>query len=220
MNNALSTILTENINTTGAGRTDAGVHASFFCAHFDSGSPELDNRQNLVYRLNRFLPPDISVKGIRKVIPEANARFSALSRTYKYIISRTKDPFNTDYAWYIHGMLDTDLMNEASAILAEYSDFTSFCRLHSDNETNLCKIHEASWMDSGDKLIFTIRADRFLRNMVRAITGTLVSVGKHKTSIGEFRKIILARDRGAAGASAPARGLFLEYVEYPDDIFI
>ena len=220
LDEALSLILSEKICTTGAGRTDAGVHASFFCAHFDSSFSDLDNKRNFVFKLNRFLPDDISVKEIRKVKPDANARFSAVSRTYKYFISRTKDPFTYDSSWFIHGPLDIENMNKVSALLLNYSDFTSFSRLHSGNLTNICRVYNAFWTNEENSLIFTIRADRFLRNMVRALTGTIVNVGKGKINAGEFEMIIQAKDRGRAAMSAPAKGLFLTDIEYPQEIFI
>lgn len=217
---ALTKILGVKTSTTGAGRTDAGVHASTFCAHFDNPSPDLENRKNLIFRLNRILPEDISVNTVKKVTPDANSRFSAVSRTYKYNITRDKDPFSTDSAWYVYGNLDINLMNSAAIILKRYSDFTSFSRLHTDNKTNICRIDEARWELDGSRLVFTIKADRFLRNMVRAITGTLIQVGKGKLSIADFEKIILSKDRSSAGMSAPARGLFLVDIEYPEEIFL
>lgn len=220
LDEALSTILEEEILTTGAGRTDTGVHASAFCAHFESHSSDLDERKNLLFKLNRYLPKDISVSIIRKVMPDAHARFSAVSRTYKYYISRVKDPFREESAWYIHGNLDVPMMNRACAILIEQSDFTSFSRLHSDNKTNICKIYAASWEEKDNVIEFTIRADRFLRNMVRAIVGTMVETGSGKINLDEFRDIILARDRCRAGKSAPAKALFLTDIEYPDEIFL
>jgi tRNA pseudouridine38-40 synthase len=220
LEDALSTILSEKIATTGAGRTDTGVHARFFCAHFDSVSEDLDKRKNLLFRINKFLPKDISVNSIRKVVPDAHARFSAVSRTYKYFIIRDKDPFQDDSAWYLYGDLDVEKMNEASALLLKYTDFTSFSKLHTDVKTNNCNIKEASWKSENQMLVFTIRADRFLRNMVRAIVGTMVEVGMQKIDPTDFEKIILARDRGKAGKSAPAKGLFLTFIEYPAEIFL
>ena len=220
LDEALSTILEEEILTTGAGRTDTGVHASVFCAHFESVANDIDTRKNLVFKLNRYLPKDISVSSIRRVLPDAHARFSAISRTYKYFISRIKDPFREESSWFIHGNLNVSLMNQACAILLKHSDFTSFSRLHSDNKTNICKIFSACWEEEVNGLVFTIRADRFLRNMVRAIVGTLTEVGSGKMSLDEFREIILARDRCRAGKSALAKALFLTGIEYPDEIFI
>jgi tRNA pseudouridine38-40 synthase len=220
LDESLNLLLGEKIETTGAGRTDAGVHAVFFSAHFDSSSSDLEKDKNLVFRLNRFLPPDISVSGIRKVMPDANARYSAISRTYKYFISRQKDPFSDDSSWYIHGNIDVKLMNKASLLLLKHSDFTSFSRLHSGNKTNLCRIFYAGWEKAENRLIFTIKADRFLRNMVRAIVGTMISTGNGKMSLKEFEEVILAKDRSRAGISAPAKGLFLFDIEYPGEIFV
>jgi tRNA pseudouridine38-40 synthase len=220
LDEALSLILSEDIRTTGAGRTDTGVHALLFCAHFDSLSPDLSDQKKLVFKLNRFLPEDISISLIRKVNPDSNARYSAVSRTYKYYISRTKDPFFISSSWYLHGDLDIDAMNKASRILCCHSDFTSFSKLHSGSKTNLCNIYEASWKEDNNRLIFTIKADRFLRNMVRAIVGTLIDIGSGKMSQVEFEEILNARDRCRAGTSAPAKGLFLVNIEYPAWIFI
>ena len=217
---ALSTILEEEILTSGAGRTDTGVHASVFCAHFESAASDIDTRKNLVFKLNRYLPKDISVSAIRKVLPDAHARFSTLSRTYKYYISKVKDPFREESAWFVHGNLDIALMNQACAILMGQSDFTSFSKLHSNNKTNICRIYSALWDEESNGIVFTIRADRFLRDMVRAITGTMIEIGSGKMELREFREIIIARDRCRAGKSAPAKALFLSGIEYPDEIFI
>ncbi len=218
LDNALSTILNEKISTTGAGRTDTGVHALIFCAHLESIAPDLTSRKNLIYRLNRFLPEDISVSRLIKVQPEAHARFSAISRTYRYNISKTKNPFWNDSSWFIPGKIDIAPMNEACGILLNHSDFTSFCRLHSDVKTNLCRIFYAVWEEADDRLVFTIKADRFLRNMVRAIVGTMIELGKGKITSVKFEEIILAKDRARAGKSAPAKGLFLTDIEYPEMI--
>lgn len=220
LDEALSIVLDEKISTTGAGRTDTGVHALIFCAHFESVSSDLYLNKKLIYRLNGFLPKDISVLRINQVVPDAHARFSAISRTYMYYINHKKDPFREDLSWFFNLNLNIELMNQASSLLYGFSDFTSFCRLHSDNKTNICKIYHAGWENSGNNLVFTIKADRFLRNMVRAIVGTMAGLGTGKISIDEFRQIILAKDRSAAGISAPARGLFLAGIEYPDEIFI
>ena len=220
LDKALTTILCENISTTGAGRTDTGVHALIFCAHFDSISTDLDTVKNLIYKLNRYLPKDISVASLRKVKPDANARFSALSRTYKYHISREKDPFSEDSSWHLHGNININAMNEASGLLQNYSDFTSFSRLHTNVKTNTCKIYNAGWEENNNQLIFTIKADRFLRNMVRSIVGTMIEIGFGKMDLKEFKDIINAKDRCKAGKSAPAKGLFLTEIEYPDDIYI
>jgi tRNA pseudouridine38-40 synthase len=220
LENALSLVLGEKISTTGAGRTDAGVHARFFCAHFDSLSPDLCNNKNLVFRLNSFLPDDISVSEIKKVQSGANARYSAISRTYKYYVSRRKDPFLTGSSWFLHGEIDVTAMNQACSILFRHSDFTSFSKLHSGSVTNICKIYEAFWVEEDNRLVFTIRADRFLRNMVRAIVGTMIEIGMGKMNLTEFEEVILSADRCRAGTSAPARGLFLADIEYPVEIFL
>jgi len=220
LDRALSGLLREAISTTGAGRTDTGVHALVFCAHFDSSAANLDSDNQLIFRLNRFLPKDITVTGIRHVISDANARFNALSRTYKYYISLSKDPFCLESAWYLHGQLDVDKMNAAAEILFKYRDFTSFSKLHTDVKTNNCTIMEAFWKEQGDKLVFTIKADRFLRNMVRSIVGTMVDIGSGKKNLRDFEGIIEAKDRRMAGFSAPAKGLYLTAIDYPDTIFV
>jgi tRNA pseudouridine38-40 synthase len=220
LDEALSKILSENILTTGAGRTDTGVHAIFFCAHFDSASNDLHSNRNLIYKINSFLPKDIAVTSLRKVRPDANARFSALSRTYKYFISREKDPFSVDSSWHLFGDLNIKAMNDASNLLSKHSDFTSFSRLNTDTKTNICKIYSAGWKENNNQIIFTIKADRFLRNMVRSIVGTMIEIGIGKIDLGKFEDIINAKDRCKAGKSAPAKGLFLTEIEYPENIFI
>jgi tRNA pseudouridine38-40 synthase len=220
LDEALSVVLNEKISTTGAGRTDTGVHALVFCAHFDSISPDLEKADKIVFRLNCFLPEDISVYSINKVVAGANARYSAISRTYKYYISKTKDPFFNNSSWYIHGDLDIAKMNEACKLLLNHSDFTSFSKLHSGSKTNICKVFYANWEEFENRLVFTIKADRFLRNMVRAIVGTMIESGYGKMSLKKFEDVILAKDRCKAGKSAPAKGLFLTEIEYPDEIFI
>lgn len=220
LDETMSTILNEKIATTGAGRTDSGVHALVFCAHFESISPDLTKRKNLLFRLNRFLPKDISISGITRVLPEAHARFSAVSRTYRYNISTVKDPFMNESSWFVHGQIDIKKMNRACRILMKYSDFTSFSKLHTDVKTNICTIYSAVWEEIDGKLIFTIKADRFLRNMVRAIVGTMIETGTGRMSLKKFEEVILAKDRCRAGKSAPARGLFLVDIEYPDEIFV
>lgn len=215
MEKALSTILREEIAVVGAGRTDTGVHALFFVLHFDSQKENLP--ENLVYKLNSFLPEDIAVQKIWKVNLEMHARFSAVSRTYKYFISTEKNPFETLICYQYTLPLDVEKMNEAATLLFEYEDFTSFSRLHTDVKTNNCKIYRAEWTKENQQLIFTIKADRFLRNMVRAIVGTLLEVGRGKISVADFKKIIENKDRGVAGASAPAHGLFLVDIQYPGE---
>jgi len=213
----LSTLAREEISVTGAGRTDTGVHASFFVAHFDSGKENLD-AQKTIYSLNCMLPFDIAVQNIYKVRPDAHARFDALSRSYEYYLSRKKDPFTRFYAEKESREPDLKKMNEAATKLYNYIDFTSFSRLGTDVKTNNCKVSEAKWTNQGDRLVFRIKADRFLRNMVRAIVGTLLEVGFNKLSVEDFCRIIESKDRGAAGSSAPAKGLFLTDITYPQDL--
>ncbi|GHT71813.1 tRNA pseudouridine synthase A [Bacteroidia bacterium] len=214
---ALSTLLREKINVTGAGRTDAGVHASLMVAHFDVDQT-ISGLLLLVDKLNRILPPDIAVQEIKPVRPDAHARFDALSRTYKYYLTDKKDPFRRDFIYKVSKQPDFDLMNRAVEILLETTDFTSFSKLHTDVKTNNCRVSYARWEENGNIWVFTIRADRFLRNMVRAIVGTLLEVGREKLSLEEFRKVIELKDRGKAGTSVPAHALFLVDIEYPDDI--
>lgn len=210
----LSTMLRTSVPVTGAGRTDTGVHASFFVAHFESVKNDLDH-PDFVYKMNSFLPEDIAIQKIWKVTANAHARFDALSRTYHYFISREKDPFSAETSFKYLQPLDISKMNEAAKVLFNYIDFTSFSRLHTDVKTNDCTIYEAEWKEESGQLVFTIKANRFLRNMVRAIVGTLLEVGKGKLSVLEFQEIIEQKDRGAAGASAPAKGLFLSGIKYP-----
>lgn len=214
---ALTTICRQPIGVTGAGRTDTGVHASFYVAHFDAEREDLDG-ERMLYNVNSLLPHDISVQSIFKVREDAHARFDATSRMYHYYISRSKNPFNRFFSFRETRLPDIDLMNQASQHLMNYSDFTSFSRLGSDVKTNICRVECASWEVFPDKLVFTIRADRFLRNMVRAIVGTLLEVGFGKLSVDQFCKIIEAKDRGAAGASAAANGLFLADITYPAEL--
>ena len=219
LNKALGTVLGEQITLTGAGRTDTGVHASFFCAHFDSAKSDLDRDSQIFYNLNSLLPGDIALKRIVRVKSDANARFDALSRTYQYTITTVKDPFVSETAWLLYWKLDLTLLNKASAILLNHNDFTSFSRLHGGNKTNICKISYAHWDEEPGRLVFTIKADRFLRNMVRAIVGTLVPLGRGKLSISDFEGILEGKNRGLAGQSAPAHGLSLIEIEYPEALF-
>ncbi|WP_083206644.1 tRNA pseudouridine(38-40) synthase TruA [Chryseobacterium sp. CBo1] len=209
---ALSTILREKIKTTGAGRTDTGVHAKKMFAHFDT---EQILNDKLVHQLNSFLPADIGIKRIFQVKDDFHARFDATFRTYEYYISLEKNPFTQDSAWqHWRKPLDINKMNEACKILFEYEDFTSFAKLHTDNKTNLCKMYRAEWEQNGTELKFTISANRFLRNMVRAIVGTMVEVGSGKIQPEDVRKVIENKDRNSAGTSAPAHALFLVDVGY------
>lgn len=209
---ALSTLLRQDIKTTGAGRTDTGVHAKKMFAHFDT---DLVLDDHLVYKLNSFLPQDIAVKRIFEVKENFHARFDATFRTYEYYISLEKNPFTLHHSWQMwKRKLDIEKMNEACKILFEYEDFTSFAKLHTDNKTNNCRIYKAFWEQNGTELKFTISADRFLRNMVRAIVGTMVEIGNGKIQPENLRTIIEEKNRNSAGTSAPAQGLFLVDVGY------
>ena len=213
---AMSTILKTKISIMGAGRTDAGVHASQMFAHFDFENPI--NSKDLVYKLNSFLPKDIAVTSIFEVKSDAHARFHALSRMYHYKISTSKNVFEYDYAYEVHLPLNVDAMNEACEILFQYKDFQCFSKTNTDVNTYNCDIKEAFWTKEKNQLIFTIKADRFLRNMVRAIVGTMVNIGLGKMKPGELHKIITSKNRSEAGFSVPAHGLYLVEIVYPETI--
>lgn len=216
---SLSLLLSRPVSITGAGRTDTGVHARNYYAHFDTDiefSPQELNQ--LVYRLNRILPNDISLFSAFKVDTDVHARFSATSRTYRYFLSRNKDPFSQLYAWQYTGNLNVDAMNEAAVLLLKHNDFTCFSKSGTDNKTNLCVIQEIWLQENGSMLVFHVKADRFLRNMVRAIMGTLMDIGKGKIDAARFEEILHTGTRSDAGESVPAKGLFLEKVDYPEGI--
>lgn len=211
--NALHTVLRAEISVTGAGRTDTGVHARMMACHFDWD--ETLDCEHLVFKLNCLLPADIAVSEVRVVPADWHARFSAVSRTYHYYITTRKDPFNHPYALRLYFPLNLEQMNEAAALLLDQKDFGCFCKSHSDNKTNLCNVTEARWHKQGDgDIYFRITANRFLRNMVRAVVGTMLEVGKGKMSIEDFRQVLLSGKRTEAGESVPAKGLFLEHIEY------
>lgn len=212
LNKALSTILKTPIDIVGAGRTDTGVHARQMYAHFDHDS-EI-NVPHLVHKLNSFLPKDIAVFNIHKVHEEAHARFDAIKRTYEYRIHKQKDVFENNGSWYYQNELDIKKMNQACNILFEYTDFECFSKVNTDVNTFNCKIYEAHWKQNENEIIFTIAADRFLRNMVRAIVGTMIYIGLEKITLADFRKIIESKDRNQAGFSVPAHGLYLTKIEY------
>lgn len=214
---ALSRVLRRQVAIVGAGRTDTGVNARSMYAHFDVDN-EIADPQRLISALNSLVGRDIAIYGIRRVADDAHARFDAVARTYKYFVTTRKSPFDYRFAWNPPYRLDVDAMNAAAARLADYIDFTSFSKLHTDVATNNCRIYEARWTAECDRLTFTIKADRFLRNMVRAIVGTLVDVGRGKTSVDEFCRIIERKDRCAAGASVPGNALFLWQVDYPYEV--
>lgn len=209
---ALQVILNSDINIMGAGRTDTGVHAKEMFAHFDFETPI--NIQSLIHKLNSFLPKDIVIYDIIPVHDEAHARFDATKRTYEYHINTFKDVFLEDQSWYYHHDLDIDLMNEASGILFNHIDFQCFSKVNTDVNTFECTIFEAHWKKENNTIVFTISANRFLRNMVRAIVGTLVNIGLHKISLDDFNEIIKSKNRDKAGFSVPAHGLYLTKIEY------
>lgn len=216
---ALSTLMRVPIQVVGAGRTDAGVNAALMVAHVDFSS-EVD-AAHMVYKLNRLLPPDIAVSDLRRVRDDAHARFDAVSRRYNYRVVTAKHPFARKYACRVQPDIDFEAMNEAAAVLSEYTDFTSFSKLHTDVKTNNCKVTHAVWRKvSPVEWVFEIEADRFLRNMVRAIVGTLLMVGRHKLSLEGFRAVIENKERASAGDSAMGEALFLVDVKYPNEIFL
>ncbi|MDR0726341.1 MAG: tRNA pseudouridine(38-40) synthase TruA [Prevotellaceae bacterium] len=206
LNRALSVILRENIETTGCGRTDTGVHARQFTAHFDCVNI-IDDFDYLKFKLNTILSKNISVNDIFETYQGFHARFDAVKRTYKYFIHTSKDPFKNEYSTFVPYRLDLNRMNEVASLLTGYKDFTSFSKLHTDVTDNFCNVFEAEWTQTGDNYVFTISANRFLRNMVRAIVGTMLDIGRNKVS--DFTGIIDAKDRSKAGVSAPPQGLFL-----------
>lgn len=209
----LYTVLRKKTNVVGCGRTDTGVHASEFFAHFET---DVDfDLKKLPFKLNCIIPFEIAIYNIWKVASDYHARFTAESRTYHYFINQVKDPFNFNKSWYLHQDLDLDKMNEACAYLIGEQDFTSFSKLHTQTNNNICTVSQAKWDVIGNQLRFTITANRFLHNMVRAIVGTSVNVGKGKITPTQFNQVILAKSRQKAGASAPAHGLFLVSVGYP-----
>ena len=209
---AISTILKIEIDLIGAGRTDSGVHAKQMFAHFDYDF-QIDI-PHLTHKLNSFLPKDIAILNFYKVNDDAHARFDATKRTYEYHIHTKKDAFESDDSWYYQNSLNIDLMNEACKILFNHIDFECFSKVHTDVNTFNCKILEAYWKQNENQLIFTISADRFLRNMVRAIVGTMINIGLGKISLKDLIKIIESKDRNKAGFSVPAHGLYLTKVEY------
>jgi tRNA pseudouridine38-40 synthase len=215
LEHALSTVLQSEISIMGAGRTDAGVHASQMFAHFDFDDLVDDN---LVFKLNSFLPDDIAIHTVFQVNDEAHTRFDAISRTYIYKISQKKNVFNTDLAYTLFNHLNIDAMNNACEILLTYNDFQCFSKVHTDVKTYHCNIMFAHWDFKADQLVFTIKADRFLRNMVRAIVGTMINIGLGKIKTEDLHQIIKSKDRSKAGFSVPAHGLYLTTIEYPNTI--
>ena len=213
---AASLIWFKDFSLIGCGRTDTGVHAKEFFAHFDlkeeKSQEELDD---LAFRLNRYLPGDIVIYSINPVPENLHSRYDAISRTYNYYIHTYKDPFLVEHSWFVHGNLDIEMMNRGGEVIRKYEDFTSFSKFNEKRKTNLCTITDAQWERDRHKLVFTITANRFLHDMVRAIVGTMINLGQHKISIEDLRLIIESKDRCNAGESVPAKGLFLTSVEYP-----
>ena len=216
LEDALKTLLQKPISVVGAGRTDAGVHARQLFAHVD-----LDDQvdQNLKFRLNKLLPKEIAVNSILVVADDAHARFDATGRRYSYHITTQKDPFLEKRSYYFSKSLDIELMNQAATVMLDHDDFKCFSKSRTDVKTYLCDIQQAYWEQNGSDMVFFIQANRFLRNMVRAIVGTLIEVGLKKISIDDFKSILQSRDRTKAGYSVPAHGLYLEKVYYPKHIF-
>jgi len=213
---ALSRLLNTPVAIMGAGRTDAGVHASQMFAHFDTVA--IFNPQDLVFKLNSFLPDDVAIATIFKVKPEIHARFYAMSRTYLYRVSVRKNVFEFDASYYVKQALDVDKMNAAAKLLLEYKDFQCFSKSKTDVKTYHCDIMKAEWLIKDGELHFVIQANRFLRNMVRAIVGTLINIGLGKMDVEALHQIIKSKNRSEAGFSVPAHGLYLTHIEYPEDI--
>lgn len=213
LNKAFSVLLQSEMNLMGAGRTDTGVHAREMYAHFDSDTTF--DIPTLVHKLNSFLPKDIVIYDIIPVHDDAHTRFDATKRTYEYHIHQFKNPFLDELSWYFHQTLDINLMNQAAQILQNYTDFECFSKVNTDVNTFDCTIFEAHWKrGENNQLVFTISANRFLRNMVRSIVGTLINVGLHKITLDDFTKIIESKSREKAGFSVPAHGLYLTKIEY------
>jgi tRNA pseudouridine38-40 synthase len=213
----LSLLIGANIETLGCGRTDTGVHSKQFFAHFDA--PMQINAEQVLFKLNQILPKDIAVYSVTKVAADFNARFDALSRTYEYIISTQHNPFITELAWFQYGKLNLEEMNKGAVLLLGKKDFESFSKVHTQVNNFICEVTEAYWRKDGDQLIFTITANRFLRNMVRAIVGTLVNIGRGKIPYNEVETILTKKDRCEAGQSVPAHGLYLTQIVYPQECF-
>ncbi|MFI3316222.1 MAG: tRNA pseudouridine(38-40) synthase TruA [Rikenellaceae bacterium] len=213
---ALSTLLRQPIEIVGAGRTDTGVNASHYVAHFDTSSDICMPLEQLTYKLNVILPEAIAIIRVAEVATDAHARFDAIERTYTYYIERYKNPFTRHSSWQYYVDLDVEKMNQAAALLTQHKDFTTFAKLNSNNKNNLCDLHYAHWsQEEGGVLRFEICANRFLRNMVRSIVGTLVDVGRGKYTVEEFDEIVSSRCLARASAGAPAQGLFLSKITYP-----
>jgi len=213
---ALAITFGQALPVTGAGRTDTGVHAREMFAHFDlPGELNQDEMAQSIFKLNNLLPYDIAIHDIIPVHPEAHARFDAVSRTYEYHILIKKNPFKERYTWYWQGHIDLGAMNEGAAMLVGVHDFQCFSKVHTDVSNYVCEVREAFWVETEDELVFTITANRFLRNMVRAIVGTLFDFGRGKLQVSELEYILQSRNRSEAGSSMPAKGLILVKIDYP-----
>ncbi len=212
---SFSLILRQTIELYGCGRTDTGVHAREYYAHFDV-EEKIPQLENVMYKMNSLLPHDIVIENIQEVKSDVHARFSAIKRTYKYYMSQKRDPFSLHFEYFFSQKLDLDLMNTACNFMMLYKDFSCFSKSNTQVNNYICDISEAVWTLEGGKLVFTISANRFLRNMVRAIVGTMIEIGLGKINLDEFRQIIAHGNRSDAGASVPAKGLFLFRVEYPE----
>jgi tRNA pseudouridine38-40 synthase len=216
----LSLLLHEKIELTGCGRTDTGVHAQEFYAHFDSEKDALAmESDHWTFKMNKCLPEDLAVFKIRAVVPDASARFGAFARTYKYYMHRRPNPFLNDTSWYWYGGLDVELMNKAAQKIKETTNFGSFVKSRNNHKNYICKVYEAGWTEENGTIVFTIRANRFLRNMVRALVGTMVDIGTGKTRLEGLDEIIHSESRTLAGTSVPAHGLHLVNIEYRKEIF-
>lgn len=220
LEDALSILMRHPVQVVGAGRTDAGVNAALMVAHADFPA-EIDV-PHMIYKLNRLLPPDIAVSDIRRVRDDAHARFDATEREYTYLITTVKDPFTLGNAWYYRYStpLSVEAMNKAAEALLRHTDFTTFAKLNSNNSTNICHVSYAQWRATEQGFEFVIRSNRFLRNMIRALVGTMVDVGRGKISPEEFEQLIIARDLSLSSGSAPAEGLFLSNVKYSENIYL
>jgi tRNA pseudouridine38-40 synthase len=217
---ALTTLLREPIEVVGAGRTDTGVHAAYYVAHFDTHRSLVGDEAHLVYKLNALLPADVRIFTLTEVSDEAHARFNAVAREYRYFVETHKNPFTRRAVWQYYRPLALEPMNQAADRLLHYDDFTSFAKLNSNNHTNICHVTVARWDElSAGSYCFTIRADRFLRNMVRAIVGTLVDVGRGRLSVADFQSIVESRDLSQCSGGAPATGLYLWDIVYPTSLF-
>lgn len=219
LNEMLSRLLNEPTTVMGCGRTDTGVHAKEYFAHFDSSKEDLiTNHEHWILKFNHALPKDIAIQRIFQVDDKASARYDAFRRTYQYVITKKKNPFEIDKAYFLYGKLDVKAMNKAAEILFNYEDFSAFAKSNTQNKTNICKLYKAEWKEGENFIVFTISANRFLRDMVRAIVGTMLKVGKGKITLDDFVKVIESKTRSKAGLSVPACGLYLMKVEYKEGI--